>query len=153
MRAKPLELVAASGRALHFLVSLGEPCLCLLSMRVSICVELFMLPQHKFASPVVMFTKSKFKYMSCGGKAINMHAEMMWSLDVHVRGGGGAGGKGCGRYTRWHVAPGFRASPGCGTGRPCQPQSLKPGSALPAAGPHLSTPLAVGRVRAPAAPE
>lgn len=27
-----------------------------------------MLPRHKFASPVVMFTKSKFKYMSCGGQ-------------------------------------------------------------------------------------
>ena len=53
-----------------------------------------MLPRHKFASPVVMFTKSKFKYMSCGGKAINMHAEMMWSLDVCVRGGGGAGSAG-----------------------------------------------------------
>lgn len=50
-----------------------------------------MLPQHIFASPVVMFTKSKFKYMSCGGKVINMHAKMMWSLDVPVRGGGWAG--------------------------------------------------------------
>lgn len=92
-RAKPLGLVAASGRALHFLVSLGEQCLCLLSQCVSICVELFMLPQHLFASPVFMFTKSKFKYMSCGGKAINMHVEMMWSLDVPVRGGGWAGGR------------------------------------------------------------
>lgn len=53
-----------------------------------------MLPWHIFASPVVMFTKSKFKYMSCGGKAINMHAETMWSLDVRVRGGGWAGGEG-----------------------------------------------------------
>lgn len=53
-----------------------------------------MLPQHIFASPMVMFTKSKFKYMSCGGKAINMHVEMMWSLDVPVRGGGWAGEEG-----------------------------------------------------------
>lgn len=56
-----------------------------------------MLPQHLFASPVVMFTKSKFKYMSCGGKVINMHVEMMWSLDVPVRGGGRAGGEGLGQ--------------------------------------------------------
>lgn len=97
MRAKPLGLVAASGHALHFLVSLGEQCLCLLSQCVSICVELFMLPQHLFASPVFMFTKSKFKYMSCGGKVINMHVEMMWSLDVPVRGGGRAGGEGLGQ--------------------------------------------------------
>lgn len=94
-----------------------------------------MLPQHKFASPVVMFTKSKFKYMSCGGKAINMHAEMMWSVDVHVRDGGGAGWEGLWQIHTLASAPGFRSSPGCGTGRPCQPQSLKPGSALPAAGP------------------
>lgn len=96
MRTKPLGLVAASGRALHFLVSLGEPCLCLLSVCVSICVGLFMLPQHIFASPVVMFTKRKFKYMSCGGKAINLHAETRWSLGVRVR-GGGAGGEGLGQ--------------------------------------------------------
>lgn len=99
-----------------------------------------MLPRHKFASPVVMFTKSKFKYMSGGGKAINMHAEMMWSLDVCVRGGGGAGGEGLWQIHTLACALGFRASPGCGTGSPCQPQSLKLGSALPAAGPHPSTP-------------
>lgn len=96
MRTKPLGLVAASGRALHFLVSLGEPCLCLLSVCVSICVGLFMLPQHIFASPVVMFTKRKFKYMSCGGKAINLHAETRWSLGVRVR-GSWAGGEGLGQ--------------------------------------------------------
>lgn len=50
-----------------------------------------MLPRHIFASPVVMFTKRKIKYMSCGGKAINMHAEMTWSLGVRVRGGGAGG--------------------------------------------------------------
>lgn len=65
-----------------------------------------MLPQHIFASPVVMFTKSKFKYMSCGGKAINMHAEMMWSLDVPVRGGGWAGGEGLQQMHTPASAPG-----------------------------------------------
>lgn len=108
MRAKPLGLVAASGRALHFLVSLGEPCLCLLSQCVSVCVELFMLPQHLFASPVVMFTKNKFKYMSCGGKVINMHVEMMWSLDVPVTGGDRAGGEGLGQMHTPGSAPGSR---------------------------------------------
>lgn len=82
-------------------MSVFAVCVC-----VSICVELFMLPQHIFASPVVMFTKSKFKYMSCGGKAINMHAEMMWSLDVPVRGGGWAGGEGLQQMHTPASAPG-----------------------------------------------
>lgn len=111
MREKPLGLVAASGRALHFLVSLGELCLCLVSQCVSICVKLFMLPQHLFASPVVMFTKSKFKYMSCRGKVINMHVEMMWSLDVPVRGGGRAGGEGLGQMHTPVSALGSRGKP------------------------------------------
>lgn len=67
-----------------------------------------MLPRHIFASPVVMFTKSKFKYMSCGGKAINMHAEMMWSLGVPVRGGGWDWGEGLRQKHTSASAPGSR---------------------------------------------
>lgn len=124
-------LVAASGRALHFLVSLGEPCLCLLSQCVSVCVELLMLPQHLFASPVVMFTKSKFKYMSCGGKVINMHVEMLWSLDVPVRGGAGLGEKGLGRCTLQCLQWNPETSPCHRKGRQCWPLSLCQDSALP----------------------
>lgn len=140
MRAKPLGLVAASGRALHFLVSLGEQCLCLLSQCVSICVELFMLPQHLFASPVFMFTKSKFKYMSCGGKVINMHVEMMWSLDVPVRGGGRAGGEGLGQMHTPVFALDLQASPCHRKGSQCWPLSLCQDSALPPAVPMVKGP-------------
>lgn len=58
-----------------------------------------------------MFTKSKFKYMSCRGKVINMHVEMMWSLDVPVRGGGRAGREGLGQIHTPVSAPGSRGKP------------------------------------------
>lgn len=129
-----------------------------------------MLPQHIFASPVVMFTKSKFKYMSCGGKAINMHAEMMWSLDVPVRGGGWAGREGLQQMHTPASAPGSG-----GESLPQDGESLpatKPVAGLcsPSRCPHIqgawrclmvravrrvpipaSPPLARGQVRAPGA--
>lgn len=123
-----------------------------------------MLPQHLFASPVVMFTKSKFKYMSCGGKVINMHVEMMWSLDVPVRGGDRAGGKGLGQMHTPVSAPGSRGKSLLQKGEsvlatksvrtlPSLPLSPWPrGMEVPhsegsAKGPH---PLAWAQVRAPA---
>lgn len=89
-----------------------------------------MLPRHIFASPVVMFTKSKFKYMSCGGKAINMHAELMWSLGVPVRGGGWAGGEGL-----WQMRTAMSA-PGC-RGKSLLQEAGAPPAPEPAAGPVL----------------
>lgn len=89
-----------------------------------------MLPRHIFASPVVMFTKSKFKYMSCGGKAINMHAELMWSLGVPVRGGGWAGGEGLRQMRTAMSVPGCR-------GKSLLQEAGAPPAPEPAAGPVL----------------
>lgn len=89
-----------------------------------------MLPQHLFASPVVMFTKSKFKYMSCKGKVINMHVEIMWSLDVPMRGCDRPGGEGLDRCTPQCLHQDPEASPCCRKGSQCWPLSLCQDSAL-----------------------
>lgn len=57
---------------------------------------------------------------------INMHVEMMWSLDVPGRGGGRAGGEGLGQM-HTQTALGSR---GCRKGSQCWPLSLCQDSAL-----------------------
>lgn len=107
------------------------PRVCVCCLSVCLYVKLCMLPQHIFTSPVVMFTKSTFKYLSCGGKVINLHAEMMWSLNVPVRAGGWAGGEQLQQRHSLASAPGPQASPCHREGSNCWPLTLQQGSVCP----------------------